>query len=285
MAVTNDESAVVSPSESGVPDAGGELITIDGVTKTFITGTGSVHALSETSLAIKEEEFVALVGPSGCGKTTLLRMLADLEQPTEGSIRIDAEHVSQMRKRRELGFVFQQASLLEWRSVADNVRLPLELGGAPRANRRERVAQALELVGLEGFADKRPRELSGGMQQRVSLARALITHPRVLLMDEPFGALDEITRDRLNVELGTLVTKARTTVVFVTHSIREAVFLSDRVVVMSPRPGRVLGVIDVDLPRPRSLSVREDERFNELSIQGLRLLEAGFQQSPAEPLQ
>lgn len=253
------------------------LIEVEGVSKIFDTATGPVEALSETSIRIKQGEFVSLIGPSGCGKTTLLRMVADLEGSSSGSIRIDNESASQARKSRKLGFVFQQASLLEWRSVAANVGLPLELDGVARRERAGEVEKALELVGLEDFGGRHPRELSGGMQQRAALARALIMKPRVLLMDEPFGALDEITRDRLNVELGMLVARTKTTVLFVTHSIREAIFLSDRVVVMSTRPGRILGVIDVPFPRPRGLEVREAPEFNDMSIQGLRLLEAGFQ--------
>ncbi|MGC2176243.1 MAG: ABC transporter ATP-binding protein [Acidimicrobiales bacterium] len=252
------------------------LIEVEGVSKIFETATGPVEALEKTDLRIKQGEFVSLIGPSGCGKTTLLRMVADLESSTTGSIRIDSESASQARKGRKLGFVFQQASLLEWRSVAANVGLPLELDGVARRGRATEVSEALELVGLDEFASKHPRELSGGMQQRAALARALIVKPRVLLMDEPFGALDEITRDRLNVELGMLVARTQTTVLFVTHSIREAIFLSDRVVVMSTRPGRILGVIEVPFPRPRGLEVREAPDFNDMSIQGLRLLEEGF---------
>ncbi|MFZ2871755.1 ABC transporter ATP-binding protein [Zavarzinia sp.] len=239
-------------------------------------GTHEVTALKAIDLDIREGEFVSLIGPSGCGKSTLLRVAADLIKPSAGTARIDGLSPSDARLNREIGFVFQDAALLEWRRILANVALPLELQGIPKDKRLARARELLRLVGIAEFENAWPRQLSGGMRQRASIARAMSTRPRVMMMDEPFGALDQITRDRLNLELSALAEREKMTVVFVTHSIHEAIFLSDRVVVMSPRPGRITEVIDVDLPRPRTLAVRETPRFAELCRLGERLLGEGF---------
>ncbi len=237
------------------------VIDVRGVTLTFATADGPVYALADIDLAIAGGEFVSLIGPSGCGKTTLLRVIADLEQPTNGLIRVNGVSPQAARRERQYGYVFQAPALFPWRTVERNVTLPLEVMGVPAAERRRRAAHWLEMVNLQGFAKKHPWQLSGGMQQRASIARALSFDPQLLLMDEPFGALDEIVRDKLNLQLLRLWAETRKTVVFVTHSIPEAVFLSTRIVVMSPRPGRIIDVIDVDLPADRPLDVRETPGF------------------------
>lgn len=224
----------------------------------------TVHALQDVSLEIRPRELVSLIGPSGCGKSTLLRLIGDLLTPTSGSLLVNGKSPRQARMDRDYGIVFQQPVLYDWRTVEQNVMLPLEVMKAPKAERERRARQLLKLVGLQEFAKRYPWELSGGMQQRVSIARALSMQPSVLLMDEPFGALDEMTRERLNRELLTIWSETGATLVFVTHSIAEAVFLSDRIVVMSPRPGRVETIIEVDLPRPRGPETRDDRRFFEL---------------------
>jgi NitT/TauT family transport system ATP-binding protein len=223
-----------------------------------------VRALHAVSLSIGRRELVSLIGPSGCGKSTLLRLIGDLLTPTSGSLLVNGKTPRQARLGREYGIVFQQPVLYDWRTVEQNVTLPLEVMKIPKAERQARTEHLLKLVGLQEFARRYPWELSGGMQQRVSIARALAIRPSVLLMDEPFGALDEMTRERLNRELLNVWTETETTLVFVTHSIAEAVFLSDRIVVMSPRPGRVETVITVDLPRPRGPETRDLPRFFEL---------------------
>lgn len=228
---------------------------------TFQTADGPVYALSNIEAQIKRGEFVSLIGPSGCGKTTLLRVIADLEKPTAGSILVNGVSPKQARLDRAYGYVFQSASLYPWRSIARNVALPLEIMGIPKSERDLRVKQNLELVELTGFEKKFPWQLSGGMQQRASIARALSVQPDLLLMDEPFGALDEIVRDHLNEQLLKLWSKTNKTVVFVTHSIPEAVFLSSKIVVMSPRPGRIHNIIESDLPAQRDLSIRETPEF------------------------
>lgn len=235
-----------------------------------------VHALSDIDVSIEQGSFVSLIGPSGCGKSTLLRILGDLLAPTRGSVTIDGLRPEQVRLQRRIGFVFQEPALLEWRRIRENIALPLELRGTDRQTRLAKADQLIELVGLSGFENAWPRQLSGGMRQRAAIARALSTDPRILLMDEPFGALDQITRDRLNMELARIHEVTGVTVVLVTHSIREAVLLSDRIVVMTPRPGRVSCTIDVDLPRPRGLNVRNDMRFEELVRLGNRELEKGY---------
>ena len=232
---------------------------------TFRTADGPVHALSDVTLAIEKGAFVALIGPSGCGKTTLLRVIADLEQPTGGSISVNGVSPTRNREERGYGYVFQSPALYPWRTVEKNVTLPLEIMGIGRTERLERARRNLQLVNLEGFENRHPWQLSGGMQQRVSIARALSFEPALLLMDEPFGALDEITRDHLNEQLLRLWRTTGKTVVFVTHSIAEAAFLSTRIVVMSPRPGRILEVIDSEFPDDRSLDIRETPEFTEIS--------------------
>ena len=245
------------------------IITIDHISKVYESGSGKVTALHDVSLAIAPGEFISLIGPSGCGKSTLMRLIGDLAQPSTGSIRVKGKSPQQARIDRDYGIIFQAPVLYDWRTVRKNVELPLEVMGRPRETRREQVQAMLRLVGLSEFGDAYPWQLSGGMQQRVSIARALAFAPSILLMDEPFGALDEITRERMQAELLTIWGDAQTitTVIFVTHSIPEAVFLSDRVVVMSPRPGRIERVVRIDLPRPRDIVTRESPRFFELVIE------------------
>ncbi len=227
----------------------------------FQAGDGPVTALADIDLSIARHDFVSLIGPSGCGKTTLLRVIADLAQPTAGTLLVDGGTPEQARRDRAYGYVFQSPALYPWRNVRRNVELPLEIMGLPKSDRQRRAADALKTVGLDGFERKFPWQLSGGMQQRVSIARAMGFEPDLLLMDEPFGALDEITRDNLNLHLHGLWQQSRLTVIFVTHSIPEAVFLSTHIVVMSPRPGRIVEVIDCDLPRERTLAIRETPEF------------------------
>jgi NitT/TauT family transport system ATP-binding protein len=238
------------------------VVSLSRVSKVF--GKGGVVALSGIDLDVRPREFVSLIGPSGCGKSTLLRVVGDLVQPTEGEVVVNGKSAHQARVDRDYGIVFQDAVLYDWRTVAKNISLPLEMLGWSRRRRTDRVRELLELVELTGFEGNHPWELSGGMQQRVSIARALSFEPALLLMDEPFGALDEMTRERLNAELLRIWADTGSTIVFVTHSISEAVFLSTRVVVMSPRPGRVAGIVDVDLPQPRTAETREEPRFFEL---------------------
>ena len=230
----------------------------------FGAGEHAVTALDGIDLAIAAGEFVSLIGPSGCGKSTLLRIVGDLIDPTAGTIRVNGKDARQARLDREYGMVFQAPVLMDWRTIARNIELPLEIMAFPRAERERRSAALLQLVELEGFGTKHPWQLSGGMQQRVAIARALAFDPKLLLMDEPFGALDEMTRERMNLELMRIWRETATTVVFVTHSIPEAVFLSTRVVVMSARPGRVSRIVTVDLPQPRTVETRESPRYFEL---------------------
>jgi NitT/TauT family transport system ATP-binding protein len=246
------------------------VVRVASVTKTF--PQGNVTALQDIDLELAPREFVSLIGPSGCGKSTLLRVIGDLIEPTRGAVTINGKSARQARNDRDYGIVFQDSVLFDWRTVAKNIALPLELLGWERQRRRKRVADMLELVELTAFAEHRPWQLSGGMQQRVAIARALAFEPALLLMDEPFGALDEMTRERLNLELLSVWEKTGSAVVFVTHSISEAVFLSGRVVVMSPRPGRIAGAVDVDLPYPRTVETREAPRFFELVTQVRELL-------------
>ncbi len=227
----------------------------------FQTSDGPVHALKDVNLTIGKGEFVSFIGPSGCGKTTLLRAIADLEHPTSGTLTVNGMSPEAARKARAYGYVFQAAGLYPWRTIAGNVRLPLEIMGYPKAEQNQRVARVLELVELKGFERKFPWQLSGGMQQRASIARALAFDADILLMDEPFGALDEIVRDRLNEELLKLWAATGKTIGFVTHSIPEAVYLSTKIVVMSPRPGRITDVIDSTLPRERPLDIRDSAEF------------------------
>ncbi len=228
---------------------------------TFQTNDGPVQALTGVDLTIGKGEFVSFIGPSGCGKTTFLRVIADLEKPTEGTISVNGMSPEQARERRAYGYVFQAAALFPWRTIAKNVALPLEIMGVPAAEQKARIARVMELVNLTGFEKKYPWQLSGGMQQRASIARALAFDADLLLMDEPFGALDEIVRDHLNKQLLELWARTDKTICFVTHSIPEAVYLSTRIVVMSPRPGRVTDVIESTLPRERPLHIRESAEF------------------------
>jgi NitT/TauT family transport system ATP-binding protein len=241
------------------------VIAARGVSLVFATGDGSVTALSEVDLAVGQGEFVSLIGPSGCGKTTLLRAIADLERPTAGTLTVNGMSPDAARQARAYGYIFQAPALFAWRTVERNVTLPLEIMGIPAGERVERARRNLALVNLSGFEKKYPWQLSGGMQQRVSIARALSFEPQLLLMDEPFGALDEITRDHLNEQLHQLWRRTAKTCVFVTHSIAEAVYLSTRIVVMSPRPGRILELIDCDLGNDRPLDIRETPAFLEIA--------------------
>jgi NitT/TauT family transport system ATP-binding protein len=257
---------------SALPTREQPTVEISGVTKQFKGGT---VALQGIDLEIEQGEFVTLIGPSGCGKSTLLRIIGDLVEPTQGSVTVNGKSARQARRDHDYGIVFQDSVLYDWRTVAKNVALPLELAGWDRERRGKRVEEMLDLVELRGFGDHHPWQLSGGMQQRVSIARALSFDPALLLMDEPFGALDEMTRERLNAELLRIWEASQSTIVFVTHSIAEAVFLSTRVVVMSARPGRVSKMIPVDLPQPRSAATREEPRFFELATEVREALHLG----------
>ena len=237
------------------------VIEARGLGLTFETNDGPVQALSDVDLSIGKGEFVSFIGPSGCGKTTFLRCVAALEHPTTGTLSVNGMSADAARQARAYGYVFQAAGLYPWRTIAGNIRLPLEIMGFSRADQEERIARVLSLVDLDGFGKKYPWQLSGGMQQRASIARALAFDADILLMDEPFGALDEIVRDRLNEELLKLWARTEKTIGFVTHSIPEAVYLSTRIVVMSPRPGRITDVIESPLPRERPLDIRDTPEF------------------------
>jgi NitT/TauT family transport system ATP-binding protein len=252
-----------------------KVIDIRGLSLIFQTADTPVFALSDIDLIIAGGEFVSFIGPSGCGKTTLMRVIADLERPTEGTITVNGVTPEQARLQRAYGYVFQAPALYPWRTVIRNITLPLEIMGLDRGERDARAVKYLDMVGLNGFERKFPWQLSGGMQQRVSIARALSFEPQLLLMDEPFGALDEITRDHLNEQLIGLWEQTRKTVIFVTHSISEAVFLSTRIVVMSPRPGRILEVIDCNLPGKRKLDIRETPEFLAVAHRVRQALRAG----------
>jgi NitT/TauT family transport system ATP-binding protein len=236
-------------------------VDVRNVSLTFETADGKVDALSNVSLQIADGEFVSFIGPSGCGKTTMLRVIADLQQPTSGTLLVNGMSAEQARLERRYGYVFQAPALFPWRTIEKNLKLPLEVMGFSDSEQQQRAARYLALVNLTGFERKYPWQLSGGMQQRVSIARALSFDPDLLLMDEPFGALDEIVRDHLNEQLLQLWDKTKKTVLFVTHSIPEAVFLSTRIVVMSPRPGRIIDIIDCNFPRQRTLEIRETPEF------------------------
>ena len=240
------------------------VVEASGVGKVFGTGADAVTALQAVELTIGQGEFVSLIGPSGCGKSTFLRLIGDLISPTSGSIRVNGKPAERARRDRDYGMVFQAPVLMDWRTIVKNIELPLEIMGYSATDRERRASELLRLVELEPFANRHPWELSGGMQQRVAIARALSFDPKLLLMDEPFGALDEMTRERMNAELMNIWRRTETTIVFVTHSIPEAVFLSTRVVVMSARPGRISQLIDIDLPSERTVETRESPRYFEL---------------------
>ncbi|WP_151733613.1 ABC transporter ATP-binding protein ['Paenibacillus yunnanensis' Narsing Rao et al. 2020] len=244
--------------------AGMPEIQLDNVEMRYRTEAADVLALHQVTLNIAKGEFVSLLGPSGCGKTTLLRLMADLLTPTGGNVTVAGKSAKEARLARKYGIVFQSPVLYDWRKVKHNITLPLEMMGVKKSVREEKALELLELVGLQGFADKYPWQLSGGMQQRVAIARALSMEPEILLMDEPFSALDEFTRERLNEELLSVWSKVRSTIVFVTHSIPESIFLSDRVFVLSPHPGRLSAVVDIPLPRPRTSGMRNSQQFYDL---------------------
>ena len=237
------------------------MISIKNVDLIFETNDGPVQALKDVSLEVGGGDFVSFIGPSGCGKTTLLRAIAALEIPTKGHLSVNSKSPDSARIDREYGYVFQAAGLYPWRTVEGNIRLPLEIMGYSQAEKKERIQKVIELVELKGFEKKFPWQLSGGMQQRASIARALAFDANILLMDEPFGALDEIVRDRLNSELLDLWRQTKKTICFVTHSIPEAVFLSTKIVVMSPRPGRITDIIESTLPSKRDLNIRDSQEF------------------------
>ena len=251
------------------------VINVSGLDLTFETNDGPVHALKNVNLEISKGDFVSFIGPSGCGKTTLLRVLADLDEPTSGMVNVNGVSPREARESRSYGYVFQAAGLYPWRTIAANVKLPLEIMGYSKAEQIERVERVLNLVELSGFEKKFPWQLSGGMQQRVSIARALAFDADILFMDEPFGALDEIVRDHLNEQLLKLWKSTNKTICFVTHSIPEAVYLSTRIVVMSPRPGRIIDVIDSNLPNERPLEIRDSKEFIEISQRVREGLRAG----------
>ncbi len=259
-----------------------QVVQLKDVSKEF--GRGHVQALTGIDLDIRPGEFISLIGPSGCGKSTLLRIVGDLIQPSTGEVVVNGKSAHQARVDRDYGIVFQDAVLFDWRTVEKNISLPLEMMRWNRRRRSERVRELVDLVELKGFEGHHPWQLSGGMQQRVSIARALSFDPALLLMDEPFGALDEMTRERLNLELLRIWEQSGSTVIFVTHSISEAVFLSTRVVVMSARPGRIVGIVDVDLAQPRTTETREEPRFAELIREVRQLLRkgGGFEAEEAE---
>lgn len=257
------------------------MIRIDAVSEVYQTrGLDPVHALERISLDIIDDEFVALVGPSGCGKSTLLKIVAGLVPPTQGSIHIDGTVVAGPRK--DVGIVFQAPVLLNWRDVLGNIVFPIEILGLDKRTYRDVALDLIRLVGLAGFEDKHPRQLSGGMQQRVAICRALIHDPAILLMDEPFGALDALTREEMSLELLRIWEERRKTILFVTHSISEAVLLADRVVVMSPRPGRIARTIEVRLPRPRTMAMERSEEFRDHADE-IRSLIFGSRGSDAAP--
>jgi NitT/TauT family transport system ATP-binding protein len=253
----------------------GPVIEAKNLNLVFDTNDGPVHALKDVNLTINKGDFVSFIGPSGCGKTTFLRAVAALEHPTGGTLTVNGMSPDEARQKRAYGYVFQAAGLYPWRTIAGNIRLPLEIMGFDRAEQEARVARVLELVELSGFGKKFPWQLSGGMQQRASIARALAFDADILLMDEPFGALDEIVRDRLNEEVLKLWARTGKTIGFVTHSIPEAVYLSTKIVVMSPRPGRITDVIDSPLPKERPLDIRDSREFIEIAHRVREGLRAG----------
>lgn len=254
-------------------------ITLTNLTKVFTSGSSDVLALDNVSLDVPRGSFTALLGPSGCGKSTILRILADLEEHSAGTVTIHDESPRRIRREHRLGLALQDASLLPWRSVRDNIRLPGQVMKLPIA--KERIDHLIRLVGLDGFQKSRPSQLSGGMRQRVAIARAIVAKPEVLLLDEPFGALDEITRQRMNEELQLAWTESGATAVLVTHSVAEAAFLADQVVVMSPRPGRIIGEVAINFPRPRGPELLSSPEFHAVCDQLSGLLHGGMEPSHA----
>lgn len=254
------------------PQAAAAHVTLDRVTKTYVSPKGNVAALAETSLGVASGEFVSILGPSGCGKSTLLRMVGGLDGPTSGALRIRGKPIKGIPEG--LGFVFQSDVLIDWRTILDNVLLPIEFQNLSRKANMQRAKDLLALFGLKGFENRHPWELSGGMRQRAAICRALINDPELLLMDEPFGAVDALTREQLNVELQTIWLRSKKTVLFVTHSISEAIFLADRVAVMASRPGRIVETVTIDFPRPRPLDVRDEPGFMHYSRQIRKILES-----------
>jgi len=276
------EIRTVAPTPP-MPPGTNNVVAVDGASMVFNEGhSNQVDALSDIDLVIRPGEFVSLIGPSGCGKSTLLRLIANLLSPTSGTVLVNGKSAHQARLEQDYGMAFQQSGLFEWRSVEKNIELPLELKGWKKAARRQRSSDMLELVKLSDFAQHMPWQLSGGMQQRVAIARALAAHPPLLLMDEPFGALDEMTREHMQAELLRICAAAGTTVVFVTHSIPEAVYLSSRVVVMSARPGRITDIIDVPLGGDRGEDTREDDTFYKLITEVREALRASETGGPSD---
>ena len=263
------ENAETQENTSQQPEEkhGRLMIVIKDLSLVFQTNDGPVNALSQINLDIHEGDFVSFIGPSGCGKTTLLRVIADLEQPTSGQIEVDGTSPADARLNRMYGYVFQAPALFPWRTIADNCALPMEISAQPKARQQKQIDKYLQMVGLQNFHNKYPWQLSGGMQQRASIARALCIEPELLLMDEPFGALDEITRDHLNMELLRIWQETQKTIVFVTHSIPEAVLLSTHIVVMSPRPGRITKIIKSPLPKQKTLQLRDSDEFHALAAE------------------
>jgi NitT/TauT family transport system ATP-binding protein len=269
----------VQPTTSSTPDLD-TGIAVQGLSKVFALKNEQFQALGDVSIHVADGEFCSLIGPSGCGKSTLLRIIAGLLEPSEGEVLVRGQHSSVAREKREFGFVFQDAVLLPWRTARENVELPMVVAGISRAERRRKALEMLELVGLGDFSEAMPANLSGGMSRRVAIARSLVLDPAFLMLDEPFGALDEITRQRMNVELQRIWMAERCTAVLVTHTVSEAVFLSDRVFVMASRPGRVIAEHVVDLPRPRTLEMLTDPAFFEHTRALTQVLLSGTPSGP-----
>jgi NitT/TauT family transport system ATP-binding protein len=265
--------SVFTRPAADAPSEGPRAIELRAVDQVFESRRGRVVALDSITLGVRPQEFLCIIGPSGCGKSTILGLTAGLLRPSSGTVTINGRSIDEARAAHQIGLVFQDAVLLPWRTVSENVALPLEVLQVPRSERAAKIAAVLELVGLSGFDNRFPHELSGGMRQRLGIARALSFDPQILLMDEPFGALDAITRDKMSIELLRIWERHQKTVIFVTHSIGEAAFLSDRIVVMTERPGRVRAVIDNPLPRPRTLAMRDAPDFLSLSRRLRELLE------------